>query len=604
MAVVYLGRDLVLERDVAVKVMHPHLATREESRLRFSREAQAVARLRHPSILEIFDVSGDGSEVSYIVTELVQGRTLRVFGEEEGFPLPELAAMVGVVLGRALCHAHAQGVIHRDLKPENVMVREDGALKLMDFGIARMIGSEERMTLTGALMGSPHHMAPEIIEGKEAGEASDLFSLGTILYWMVTGAMPFDGNNPTHTLRKILESDYADPRLLQPGCPESLAEVIGTCLRREPEARYASAEALVGALCSVLGEVGIDRHEEELAAYFLAPRAREPKLGARIRAALLARSEEAIAAGRQARALSFLDRLLCLDPDDPQALELLRGIRRRGRKRAWGMGAVGAVLGVGLVALVATQLPSSPPLVEAPPPAQAPPVTSEEDPGPAAEGGAQESPSQREEVPPSPPPRPDPRETPPAEPAPRHGAEAAPGEATPKDTGAPGQLREVHLRWVPQGAVLYLDGKRVDTLAPSWRGTLPVGSHRLALLHSACCHPFEESLEVETGDEPIRRSIALQPKESGWFEVACDDPAAEVWLEGSFRGTVAEVRRRGGVAVAFSKEDMGRERYVKTVQFDVLPPQGAGWPPLRGEVVVRAGQRTQSPPLSCKEQAG
>lgn len=671
MAVVYLARDLLLERDVAIKVLHPHLAAKEESRLRFTREAHAVARLRHPSIVEIFDFSGHGSEQSYIVTELVQGRTLRAFGDEVGFPLPELAAMAGVVLGRALAHAHDQGVIHRDLKPENVMVRDDGALKLMDFGIARMIGSEEQMTLTGALMGSPHHMAPEIIEGKEVGVAADLFSLGTILYWMTTGKMPFDGNNPTHTLQKILEGDFVDPRLLAPACPEGLAEVIATCLRRDPGARYPSAGALVEALCGVLAEVGIDRHEEELAAFLLAPGERTPTLRAEIRAALLLRAEEAVTQGRQAKALAHLDRLLALDPEDERARELLQEIRRKGRMRTWGLATVGGVAAAGLLLFMVSQgggpTPSEPP--------SAPPAAARDAPASAPEEGDAPVPAVARVDPrdPTPAARPDPPQ--PAEPqeparrdplqgtAPREPALAQPadtedglpapggdrpdGRAAPgSDATAPGapdtpsasqraaealaedaprgdeggaeatvaeaeveaaeagEPREVHLRWVPQGATLYLDGRRVETIAPTWKGALPVGEHRLALIHSACCHPHEEVLEVEPGDEPIRRSIALQPKESGWFDVSCDDPEAEVWLEGSFRGTVAEVRRRGGVAVAFSKEDMGRDRYVKTVQFDVLPPQGADWAPLRAEVVVRAGQRTESPPLPCRQEAG
>src|SRR5690606_19029204 len=185
----------VLDREVAIKVLHPHLAAREESRRRFSREARAVARLRHASIVEIYDFSGDDAPESFIVTEFVRGRTLKAFGDEVGFALPEIGVLVAAQLAAALEHAHREGIVHRDLKPENVMVREDGVLKLMDFGIARMIGAEDRMTMTGALVGSPLHMAPEIIEGREAGAPADVFALGTILYWLVAGRMAFAGNN-------------------------------------------------------------------------------------------------------------------------------------------------------------------------------------------------------------------------------------------------------------------------------------------------------------------------------------------------------------------------------------------------------------------------
>src|SRR5574342_248012 len=163
MAAVYLGRDTALDREVAVKVLHPHLASRAESRARFSREARAVARLSHPNIVEIYDYSGDEARDSYLVTEFIHGRTLRAFAEEVGFGLPEVGVLLARALADALVHAHSAGVIHRDLKPENVLVLEDGgrrAVKLVDFGIARILATDEKMTMTGALVGSPNHMAP------------------------------------------------------------------------------------------------------------------------------------------------------------------------------------------------------------------------------------------------------------------------------------------------------------------------------------------------------------------------------------------------------------------------------------------------------------
>src|SRR5437660_45340 len=165
MSVVYKGLDTALDREVAVKVLHPHLAGKDESRRRLAREAKAVAKLHHPNILEVFDFAAADSADAYIVTEYIRGQTLRQFTVKETFDPPELAAMVIHEVAVALACAHEAGVIHRDLKPENVMVREDGLVKLMDFGIAKIIDRDDKMTMTGALVGSPAHMAPEIIEG-------------------------------------------------------------------------------------------------------------------------------------------------------------------------------------------------------------------------------------------------------------------------------------------------------------------------------------------------------------------------------------------------------------------------------------------------------
>src|SRR4029078_9099104 len=163
MAVVYRGLDRNLRRTVAVKVLHRHLADHKEARQRFEREAHAVAKLRHENILEIFDYSGKGSSDSYIVTEVIRGRPLPAFIAAHHIGFPEIAAMVVVEVCRALQHAHSLGVLHRDVKPENIMIRDDGVLKLMDFGIAQIVDSQ-RMTVTGQLLGSPAYMSPEHVE--------------------------------------------------------------------------------------------------------------------------------------------------------------------------------------------------------------------------------------------------------------------------------------------------------------------------------------------------------------------------------------------------------------------------------------------------------
>jgi eukaryotic-like serine/threonine-protein kinase len=319
MSVVYRGRDTALDREVAVKLMHPHLAARAESRARFSREARAVARLSHPNIVEIYDYAGDEARESYLVTEFVRGRTLRAYAEEVGFAFPEVGALVARALADALCHAHSAGVIHRDLKPENVMVcEEEGrrAVKLADFGIARILTSDERMTMTGALVGSPNHMAPEIIEGREADARSDLFSLGTLLYWLTTGKMPFAASNPTATLRRVIEGDYDDPRRISPLVSDGLAAVAARAMAGDPAARYASAAEMRDAIDAALAESGLAPPGAELDAFLRDPAAYQSALGPRLVAALLAGGEAALARGDTARALGFFNRVLAIEPEN------------------------------------------------------------------------------------------------------------------------------------------------------------------------------------------------------------------------------------------------------------------------------------------------
>jgi eukaryotic-like serine/threonine-protein kinase len=386
MSVVYKGLDTALDREVAVKVLHPHLAHKSESRRRLAREARAVARLHHPNILEVFDFSAEGAREAFLVTEYVRGRTLKEYldGLEGGvgrLEPPELAAMVVHEIAAALAHAHDSGVIHRDLKPENVMVREDGVLKLMDFGIARLMDAEERMTVTGSLVGSPAHMAPEIIEGQEAGPGADLFSLGTILYGLIVGRLPFAAANTTATLKRILDGAYEDPRQRVPTLSDELAEVCARCLARDPSRRYPHAGALRDALADYLAGLGFERVGEELASFFADPAAYQKLMRPRIIASLLARGERLLAEQRVPRALACLNQVLALESTHPRALLLLAGLERQRRLKRWRARAarVGAVLLGGAVlcgaaALVLRERAPVPPapLEAAPAPAPTP----------------------------------------------------------------------------------------------------------------------------------------------------------------------------------------------------------------------------------------
>jgi tRNA A-37 threonylcarbamoyl transferase component Bud32 len=345
MAVVYRAQDETLKREVAIKVLHQHLAGEPESRARLEREAQAVAKLRHDNILEIFDYSGLDSPTSYIVTEFIDGETLKQFLNARAPAFPEIAALIASEVCHALAHAHAAGVIHRDVKPENVMIRKDGLIKLMDFGIAQILDFQ-RMTVTGQLLGSPAYMAPEIIEGKQLDFRTDVFSVGIMLYLLATGTLPFAGKNPHEVLRRITEGKFADPRSVRAGVDQVLARMITRALARRPDDRYPDVTPLADELGAYLAEAGLTDVRAELRAHFADPSAYEAALPARLAAALTASAAAHLAAGRRVKALELWNRVLAFDPQNPAVTAALRRLEGRRRLRT-------AAVTVGIAVLAA-----------------------------------------------------------------------------------------------------------------------------------------------------------------------------------------------------------------------------------------------------------
>ncbi len=361
MAVVYRGHDTVLEREVAIKVLHAHLADRQESRARLQREALAVAKLRHDNILEIFDYSGGDAAESYIVTEFIHGPTMREWVDEKLDPRPTVAAMIVHRLCLALREAHRVGIVHRDIKPENVMVREgDGALKLMDFGIAQIL-DDQKLTLTGQLIGSPAYMAPELISGRPLDQRTDLFSLGILLYQLATGKLPFSGRNPHEVLNRIADGDYPSPASICPLVDRDLEAIIAVALATSPDERFQSAESFAKELERYLGEMGVTPTPDELKAYFGAPEDYVRSLDERVAVALMERASEASDQGQTARAIALLSRVLEIDNGHAGARSLLDKVRRRERRlRQVLMGAGGLAL-TGLVAAGIMLVPKGPP---------------------------------------------------------------------------------------------------------------------------------------------------------------------------------------------------------------------------------------------------
>lgn len=259
---VYRARDSRLGRNVAVKVLPQHLSHDPQALARLEREARAIAALSHPNILAVFDI-GTEQGVSYVVTELLEGETLGRRLSSGAMPWREVVR-VGAALGEGLAAAHAKGVIHRDLKPENVFLTSDGLVKILDFGVARFRISESQDeavtragTLAGTVLGTVGYMSPEQARGGIAGVPSDLFSLGCVLYEMVTGRKAFGGQSVADTLAAIVSRDPLP--LSQSDVPAEFDLVIRRCLEKSPSERFQSARDLAFRLREMLSGTGSAR---------------------------------------------------------------------------------------------------------------------------------------------------------------------------------------------------------------------------------------------------------------------------------------------------------------------------------------------------------
>lgn len=249
MAQVYRALDPTSGREVAIKILHPHLTADEGFVDRFRREAQAAASLDHPHIIRILDHGSEG-DLSYLVMELVDGPSLKTALQKRKKPLsPEEAVHLVATLAEALQHAHAQGVVHRDVKPSNVLLR-GGRLDdpvLTDFGLARMVEVTVD-TAAGTTLGTPTYMAPEQGEGKSGDARSDIYALGVILYELLTGQPPFEADSPYALILRHMHTPPPPPRTLRPALPRELETVTLRALAKEPAARYPSAAAFATAL--------------------------------------------------------------------------------------------------------------------------------------------------------------------------------------------------------------------------------------------------------------------------------------------------------------------------------------------------------------------
>ncbi len=355
MATVYRGTDRVLGRDVAIKVLHRHLCQRAEARERFAREARIIAKLRHPNIVEVYDFSGEDQANAFIVTEYVDGRSLSEFLQAHGPVLPEVAALVIASVGDALQHAHERGVIHRDVKPENIMVRQDGVLKLMDFGIAHVVDMEQ-LTVTGAIVGSPAHMSPEQVDGKALDARTDIFSLGTLFYLTASSAFPFRGDTASAVLKAIVDARPPDIRTLCHPFPDDLHAILTRMMARDPAERFASAREVVDALQTVTHATGLGSWGDELPRFLSQPAAYVETARTRVAEARLVQGRQQLRSGQLAAAIRTLDGVVALAPDHPDAARTLERARNSLRRRRLSWTAILLALAVIIVAGMAVGL--------------------------------------------------------------------------------------------------------------------------------------------------------------------------------------------------------------------------------------------------------
>jgi serine/threonine-protein kinase len=266
MGEVYLARDTQLDRTVALKLLPPDVASDQQRMNRFVREAKATAALSHPNIAHIYEI-GEADGVTFIAMEYVEGRTLRQYMKSASIPLDE-ALYIALQVASALSEAHAEGIIHRDIKPENIMLRPDGYVKLLDFGLAKLIEtrSQEQYTMDeaptlliqtnpGMLMGTVTYMSPEQARGLEVDGRTDIWSLGVVLYEMIAGQVPFTGQTTTDMLVSILEHRPRSLSKAMPEIPIDVDRIITKAMAKRRESRYKSASDFVAAIKSLRQEM-------------------------------------------------------------------------------------------------------------------------------------------------------------------------------------------------------------------------------------------------------------------------------------------------------------------------------------------------------------
>ena len=247
MADVYLGEDTLLGRQVAIKVLHANFANDDEFVTRFKREAQAAGKLNHPNIVNMYDVGFD-QDLHYIIMEYVDGETLKEYITRHGRLSIDEAVKFTIAIAEGLEHAHTMGIVHCDIKPHNVIITRTGRVKVTDFGIARAMNATNTVMYTNSILGSAHYLSPEQASGKPVDGNTDIYSLGVVLYEMLTGKVPFEGETPIAVALKHVREKVAPPTRYNPSIPPLLEAVVMKALSKNPADRFDSISDMISDL--------------------------------------------------------------------------------------------------------------------------------------------------------------------------------------------------------------------------------------------------------------------------------------------------------------------------------------------------------------------
>lgn len=573
MAMVYRAWDRRLHRDVAIKIIHRHLRENTEVAARFVSEARAVAKVKHPNIVEVYDVSDQDEPERYLVVELVRGTTLRKLLQRHGHMPAEVAAALVIEVAAGLEHAHRQGVIHRDVKPENVLVElpsttaisgrdsaevtseaRNARIKITDFGIAKLLDGQG-VTSTGQVLGSPAHMAPEQIEGGDVSARSDVFGLGVLLYECLVGALPFDGKNPAQVLRRVLDGKYTPADRARPTVGLALSRILDGALAHEASERYESAERFARELGLELARLGFDDPRRELAEYLVDPDAYRASYEPRVVARLVERGRAARKERDMPLAAACFNRALAFRPDDVELLAQVAGLARMQRMkrlafRLGGIAAMSAVLGFAAFGLsrALRQPPTSPPGARnAPREAEVSAVSA---PKPEARAPAVVEPEAKE---PTQPQR-----------ASRRAQGAAEAEARRKAAASPPQqIRKVMIQAEPGNVRVRVNGEEIK-----WFGSalsLPIGEHTFEFIpgdDTCCVGAITKRVMIEPGTDVQQVRGKLEYR-----------PASIVFPEP--KGAVASCGLLGDFTAPGHRE-VPMEKADYRVSCRISPPQGSG----------------------------